>query len=103
MTVTFQDHGQDFLEWDIKDMTVVGCRPFQAWVWVGKKVHTMPTLPMQQIVIINEAGEPRPIRYPVVKIKPQSCKKLSRPVLNSKVVTRGAQALLAKYKNGATS
>ena len=28
--VTFEDQGQDFLEWDIEDGVVVDCRPFQA-------------------------------------------------------------------------
>lgn len=37
VTVTFQDHGQDFLEWDIdtEKEQIVGCRPFQASIWCG--------------------------------------------------------------------
>lgn len=38
-TVHFEDHGQDFLEWDIDDATgaVFGCRPFQHDLWVGRR------------------------------------------------------------------
>lgn len=35
-TLFFKDNGQDFLEWDLdEDDRVVGCRPFQSWLWVG--------------------------------------------------------------------
>jgi hypothetical protein len=35
-TVHFEDHGQDFLEWDIDAKgVVVASRPCQAWAWVG--------------------------------------------------------------------
>jgi hypothetical protein len=35
VTVTLEDHGQDFLEWDIdlETMHVIECRPYQGWVW----------------------------------------------------------------------
>ena len=39
ITVHFEDHGQDFLEWDIEDGIVVDCRPFQGWHWNGTRVH----------------------------------------------------------------
>ena len=39
ITAVLEDHGQDFLEWDIEAGVVVGCRPFQDWVWNGTKVH----------------------------------------------------------------
>lgn len=35
-TITFEDQGQDFLEWDIDlSNTVIACRPAQAFLWVG--------------------------------------------------------------------
>lgn len=54
ITVVFEDHGQDFLEWDLEwddgvrhpfppveaAYIVVGCRPFQEWAWKGTRVHT---------------------------------------------------------------
>ncbi len=39
LTVHLEDHGQDFLEWDIEDGIVVGCRPAQGWMWNGTAVH----------------------------------------------------------------
>ncbi len=39
ITVEFEDKGQDFLEWDIENGEVVGCRPFQEALWKGTKVH----------------------------------------------------------------
>jgi hypothetical protein len=41
-TITFEDEGQDFLTWHIKDRVVVGCEPFQADVWCGVEVTTFP-------------------------------------------------------------
>lgn len=38
-TITFEDRGQDFLEWDLdENNVVVVCRPFQGWVWIGNTV-----------------------------------------------------------------
>lgn len=37
-TIKLEDHGQDFLEWDIEKGRVVGCRPFQGSVWIGTRV-----------------------------------------------------------------
>lgn len=38
-TITFEDHGQDFLEWDIDlSNTVVACRPAQGFVWLGSVI-----------------------------------------------------------------
>lgn len=38
-TIHFEDHGQDFLEWDLDaDNVVIACRPCQGWVWIGNKV-----------------------------------------------------------------
>lgn len=38
-TIQFEDHGQDFLEFDIRNSVVTACRPFQDWLWVGAKVR----------------------------------------------------------------
>lgn len=38
-TITFEDNGQDFLEWDVNEQgIVIDCRPFQKWMWCGCKV-----------------------------------------------------------------
>lgn len=38
-TITFEDCGQDFLEWDI-DLSnkVIACRPCQGWLWVDSVI-----------------------------------------------------------------
>lgn len=44
-TIVFEDHGQDFLEWDIDGKgIVVGCRPFQGSIWCGIRVLNHRTL-----------------------------------------------------------
>lgn len=41
-TLYFEDHGQDFLEWDVADDGfVLDSRPFQASVWVGNYVDVI--------------------------------------------------------------
>lgn len=102
VTVTFQDHGQDFLEWDIDGGKVVGCRPFQASIWCGLEIHSKPAAG-QYLHIKNHEGDLTWIKYPLTKVKPMGLTRPGRPsnaVLNSKVVTRGANALLAKYQRG---
>lgn len=45
LTIKFEDHGQDFLEWDIDQNGIVtDCRPYQKRVWVGHQVHSPETL-----------------------------------------------------------
>lgn len=100
VTVTFQDHGQDFLKWDIENGKVVSCRPFQARVWCGLEIHCKPS-PGEKLRIKNHEGKLTWIKYPLTKVKPLApvrTDKVSKAVLNSTVVTRGAKALLADYR-----
>jgi hypothetical protein len=66
-TVVFEDDGQDFLEWDVDDDgEVVGCRPFQDWVWVGTYIfdhenvkpgdHLIVDLPSGRHTTMDHAG-----------------------------------------------
>lgn len=67
-TIHFEDHGQDFLEWDV-DVTgkVVGCRPSQASVWCGLQVLETPQA--GGLVTYLRGGEPaRAVRYVIAKI-----------------------------------
>jgi hypothetical protein len=66
-TIVFEDHGQDFLEWDIRGDRVVDSR-FQAWAWCNRTVLQHPRRVGDRITIGTEAGEPLQIKYPVVKI-----------------------------------
>ena len=70
-TIVFEDHGQDFLEWDInRHGIVVGCRPFQEGVWKGTIVIDQDIHPGDRINIVRK-GSPQVlyVKYPVEKIK----------------------------------
>ena len=64
-TIAFEDHGQDFLEWDVKDGVVVGCRPLQEWAWKGTKVDMSKAQAGQLLPIITASGQTKFIQYPV--------------------------------------
>jgi hypothetical protein len=68
-TITFEDHGQDFLEWDIENSVVVGCRPFQGLIWCGNKVLNKRLSPGDKVIIRPEGGVME-IKYPLIKVEP---------------------------------
>lgn len=70
-TITFQDQGQDFLEWDIKGRKVVECRPFQADLWVGSEVLSFPQVgkPVEIQMPANRGGRRMWIKYPLIKVR----------------------------------
>jgi len=67
-TITFEDHGQDFLEWDIKDGVVIDCRPFQGWLWNGTKVHNADIKPGDILEITPVTGGLTNLNYPVERV-----------------------------------
>ncbi|MBA7623088.1 hypothetical protein ES703_30480 [subsurface metagenome] len=69
ITVYLEDHGQDFLEWDIEDGTVVDCRPFQGWLWKGMKVHNTDIQPGDILQITTTDGAEMTLKYPVERVK----------------------------------
>ena len=70
ITVFFEDHGQDFPEWDIEDGVVVACRPLQDWVWNGTRVHN-ETILKGDILGITTKNHPSrtTLNYPVERVK----------------------------------
>ena len=68
--IHFEDHGQDFLSWDIDENgTIIKSGPFQDWVWKGKVVK-METLKVgQKLSYISHGVYEMDIRYPVEKIE----------------------------------
>jgi hypothetical protein len=68
-TVTFEDHGQDFLTWHIKDRHVVGCEPFQADLWVGLEITTLPMVGLRMGVRLSNGVESF-IKYPIKNVEP---------------------------------
>lgn len=67
-TVFFEDHGQDFLEWDIEKGEVIACRPFQEWLWKGVKVHNRTIRPGDRLEITGPDGVRRTISHPVESV-----------------------------------
>lgn len=67
--VHFEDEGQDFLQWDIKDLgeglgVVVGCSPFQGSVWIDQYILNVDEL--REGVWVKYSKGPT---YPVYTIK----------------------------------
>ncbi len=67
LTVYLEDHGQDFLEWDIENGKVTGCRPFQGWLWIGTKVHNTIIQPGDILEITLKGGRTT-LNYPVERV-----------------------------------
>lgn len=73
MQIRFEDHGQDFLTWQLDNNgVVVDCAPFQATFWCGVQVDVPRSLKAGDIVSFRREGEQRTktIRYPIAAIEP---------------------------------
>lgn len=68
-TVELEDHGQDFLRWQIVDGVVVSSEPFQDWVWKGTLVHNAVIGPGDILLISPPKGDRTILKYPVVAVK----------------------------------
>lgn len=68
-TIHFEDHGQDFLEWDVDQHgVVIACRPYQEFVWKGS-VLINNAEPGGIVAYLSPAdGARHTIRYPVAKV-----------------------------------
>jgi len=69
ITVYLEDHGQDFLQWDIENGIVVASRPFQGWVWNGTKVHNTNIQSGDILDITTPRRERVTLNYPVERIE----------------------------------
>lgn len=71
ITIIFEDHGQDFLEWDIdtKRKKVIGCRPFQSSIWVGANVYRKYLAHIKPGEYINVCRGPITWSNPVITLK----------------------------------
>lgn len=70
--IHIQDHGQDFLWWDVnEDGDVVDCGPFQASVWVGSELRLPVELlePGDPINFVSPNGEFMTLNYAIEKIE----------------------------------
>lgn len=65
-TIIFEDHGQDFLEWDIDtEGVVIDSRPFQALVWCGRTVVVNTSVVAGEYLEVLIDGQERTINYAV--------------------------------------
>jgi len=70
MTVVLEDHGQDFLEFDIKNGQITATRPFQEWVWDGAVVFNETLVPGDFMVVRTRSGSgSRMFRYPITEVR----------------------------------
>jgi len=71
VTVVLEDHGQDFLEFDIRDGRIVETRPFQGDIWNGSRVLNR-TLATGGTLILQDDDETCvwSLRHPVAAIRP---------------------------------
>ena len=68
ITVHLEDHGQDFLEWDIVNGVVVDCRPCQAWLWNGTRVHNTKIQPGDVLDITSRNDQRTTLNYRVERV-----------------------------------
>ena len=69
ITVHFEDCGQDFLEFDIKEGLVIAARPFQNDIWAGKVVLN-EDLAIGSFISLQTDWGVRPLLYPIIDIHP---------------------------------
>jgi len=76
ITIHLEDHGQDFLEWDIEPVKepgvawqVTDARPFQNWVWTGTKVHNLKIEAGDFLAITTPYGLRTVLKYPVERVE----------------------------------
>lgn len=68
-TITFEDHGQDFLTFKVKnDGTIVDVQPFQFSIWSKYRVENIKELSINGFVkLVNKSGR-LTIKYPIISI-----------------------------------
>ena len=76
ITIEFEDHGQDFWEWDICNNVVIDCRPFQSFLWVKHKLlEPMEALQVGHCpLIVSDQDDlpPARIKYPISAVRKNS-------------------------------
>ena len=92
ITLHLEDHGQDFLWFQVKDGQIVDCGPFQASTWVGMTIAKAGHAEGEQIawakgdtILFTDSG--RTLKYPVAKVEGQDEGELSFPILSTGEVT----------------
>lgn len=69
--ITFEDHGQDFSEWYVRDGIVIDCQPHQGRFWVGTRLE-YPAGPLVEGGSVHyrssNSGELLYLKYPIEAI-----------------------------------
>lgn len=70
-TIHFEDHGQDFLEWDVAaDGSIIESRPFQSTIWCKYKVTNLSFLSVDTDKFVDIDGPQKlTIKYPITKME----------------------------------
>ena len=68
--IHFEDHGQDFLTWEVNsEGVVVDCQPFQAFAWCGRKVSNLHELAVgTQVKLDGIKPGDYVLKYPIESI-----------------------------------
>jgi hypothetical protein len=72
MRIHFEDHGQDFLTFQLNNAgVIVDCTPFQSFVWVGQRVKKPHLLKAgDRVALMPEGGQrAKHIRYRIKAIE----------------------------------
>jgi len=69
VTVELEDHGQDFLEFDIAGGRIVQTRPFQGDVWNGLRVANRALAAGDKIRLCIPGMKKMSLKYPVSAVR----------------------------------
>ena len=74
--IELEDKGQDFLEWDISeyDGKIIACRPFQGWLWNGKKLK-LGSLKLKSRPVFQEGSR---LNYKIIQITQKKFKLIEK-------------------------
>lgn len=70
--ISFEDRGQDFTSWYVRDGVVIDCQPNQGRIWTGVKLQSTAAelVPGDTLSIYPPSGGPvTTVNYPVVHIE----------------------------------
>lgn len=72
--IHLQDHGQDFLWWDLEECDdgcyrVTDCGPFQAWMWTQYFVDRDSVRKGKQPLITKDKIDCSPLKYPITRVE----------------------------------
>ena len=68
ITVELEDHGQDFLYFDIKNGKIVDTRPWQSFVWNGRTVLNPNIAKGERILFEDDHGRTLTLNYKLIKV-----------------------------------